>query len=93
MATAASSWVCHHGIEIVSETNTSKTIRVTAYWHNINWTYNINGVSAWVYCNGQEQQVKWNSSLDATSNGNGSYSLGYYDFTIPKTTSEQNISK
>lgn len=92
MATAASSWVCHHGIEIINETNTSKTIRVTAYWHNINWTYNINGVSAWVYCNGEEQQVKWSSSLNATSNGNGSYYLGHYDFTIPKTTSEQNIS-
>lgn len=92
MATAASSWVCHHGIEIVAETNTSKTIRVTAYWHNINWTYNINGVSAWVYCNGEEQQVKWSSSLNATSNGNGSYALGSYDFVIPKTTAEQKIS-
>ena len=92
MATAASSWACHYGYEIVAETNTNKTIRVTAYWKNINWTYNINGVSAWVYCNGEEKLVKDNGSLNATSDGNGSYPLGSHDFVISKTTAEQNIS-
>lgn len=92
MATASSSWSCLHSTSVISETNTSKTIRVTAYWKNTNWTYNINYVSAWVYCNGNKQQVKWDSSLDATSDANGSYSLGYYDYTIAKTTAAQDIS-
>ena len=91
MATASTGWSCTHGAYVVSETNTHATIRVTCYWQNINWTYNINHVSAWVYCNGGEQQVKWSSNVTASS-GNAAYSLGYADFTIEKGTSAKSIS-
>lgn len=92
MATASSSWSCLHSASIIAETNTNVTIRVIAYWKNTNWTYNINYVSAWVYCNGVEQQVKWSSNLDATSDFYGQYLLGYYDYVIAKTKSQQSIS-
>lgn len=91
MATASTGWKCTHGASIVASTNTTVTIRVTCYWTNQSWNYNINNVSAWVYCNGSSYQVKSNGSVNAPSNS-GSYSMGYHDFVINKGTSSANIS-
>ena len=91
MASASTGWSCVHTASVVSQTNTTATIRVTCYWQNKSWNYDINYVSAWVYCNGSSYKVKNNSSLDAPSNS-GRYSLGSHDFTINKTTATQSIS-
>lgn len=91
MATKESSWKCAHSASIISETNTQAIIRVTSYWENLGWSYDINYVSSWVYCNGKEHEVKKNGSVDAP-NSNSKYSMGYHDFTIDKTTATQKIS-
>jgi uncharacterized repeat protein (TIGR02543 family) len=92
MATAATGWSCTHGAYVVSETNTTATIRVTAYWQNVGWKYNINHVSAWVYCNGSSYQVMNGGSVNTTSGTSAYASLGYHDFTINKGTASQSIS-
>lgn len=91
MASASTGWSCTHTASVVSQTNTTATIRVTCYWQNKSWNYDINNVSAWVYCNGSSYKVKNNSSLDAPGM-NSRYSLGSHDFTINKTTATQSIS-
>ena len=92
MATKSTGWSCTHSTSVVSESNTSKTIRVTCYWKNNGWTYDINHVSAWVYCGGSSYQVKNGGSVTATSSGTQSVSMGYHDFTISKGTSSQSVS-
>lgn len=94
MATAATGWRCTHSVEVVSETETQKKIKVTCYWQNDGWYYDVNGVSAWVYCGGQSYQVKSGSWVDS-SQGEDSYlavSCGSYTFTINKTHSAQSLS-
>lgn len=92
MATASTGWTCAHSASIVSQTNTTATIRVTCYWQNAGYTYNINNVSAWTYLAGVEKQVKTNGSVNSTSSTTAKVSMGYYDYTINKTTSKQSIS-
>ena len=94
MATAATGWKCTHSVEVVSETATQKQIKVTCFWQNDGWYYDVNGVSAWVYCGGQSYQVKNGSWVDS-SQGENSYlavSCGSHTFTINKTHSAQSIS-
>lgn len=91
MATKTTGWSCTHSTSVVSETDTTKVIRVTCYWTNSGWNYNINGVSAWVYCAGSEYQVKTSSNAYVPDN-HGSYSMGYHDFTIDKGTSAKSVS-
>lgn len=94
MATAATGWRCTHKVEVVSETETQKKIKVTCYWQNDGWYYDVNGVSAWVYCGGQSYQVKSGSWVDS-SQGEDSHlavSCGSYTFTINKTHSAQSLS-
>lgn len=92
MATASTGWLCTHTASITSTTDTTATIKVTCYWKNNGWTYDILHVSAWVYCNGQSVQVKSDSSLTAQSSTSQSVSCGSATFTINKTTSAQSIS-
>ena len=91
MATKTTGWNCTHSASIISEDNTSAKIKVTAYWQNDGWNYDISSVSAWVYCDGSEQRVKDNGSVSAPDN-HGSYSQGSYEFTISKGTSVKSIS-
>lgn len=91
MATPSTGWRCTHSASVISYNNTSDTIRVICYWKNEGYTYSVNNVSAWVYCNGTEKQVKWNSSVNAPSMY-AQYQMGYADFTIAKTTSAKNVS-
>lgn len=90
MATKTTGWKCTHSASIQSETNTSATIRVTCYWTNNGWTYDINNVSAWVYCGSESYKVKNAGSVDST--GVDKVSMGYHDFVVPKSTSEQSVS-
>ena len=92
MATASSGWSCTHNASIIEETNTTVKIRVKAYWQNAGWTYDINNVSAWVYCNNDKKQVASGVSVKTTSSTSASAKLGEYDYTISKTTSSQSIS-
>lgn len=91
MATKTSGWSCTHTASIVSQTDTTATIRVTCYWKNNSWYYNINYVSAWVYCNGESYLVKDSGNVNAPSSS-GTYNIGSHDFTINKTTSSKLIS-
>lgn len=92
MATASTGWLCTHTASITSTTDTTATIKVTCYWKNNGWTYDILHVSAWVYCNGQSVQVKSDGSLTAQSSTTQTVSCGSATFTINKTTSAQSIS-
>lgn len=93
MATAAAGWKVVHSASIIEETNTTAKIRVTGYWQNVQHRYNINYVSAWVYCNGVEQRVKNSGNVNSKDVGyTGKVSVGSYDYTINKGTSAQNIS-
>ena len=91
MATKATGWLATHTASIVSQTDTTATIRVTAIWENSGWRYDINYVNAWVYCNGVSKQVATNGSVDTTSDYD-SETLGYYDFVVDKGTAAKSIS-
>lgn len=85
-------WHCEHEASIVSETDTIANIKVTCYWKNDNWRYDVNYVSAWVYCNGVENAVKTESWVHATDSYTQRVALGSYSFTVNKKTEAQNIS-
>lgn len=90
MATKATGWLCAHSASIVSEDNVSAKIKVTCYWQNNGWSYDINNVSAWVYCGDSSHQVKSSGSVNSTSSDK--VSMGSYEFDVPKTTADQSIS-
>ena len=90
MATASTGWGCTNSAKVISYNDTTDTIRVECFWQNSGWNYSVSNVSAYVYCNGVEKQVKWSSSVSAPSNY-GSYSMGYADFVVDKTTSNKNV--
>ena len=81
MATKTTGWACTHSASIISETNTNVTIRVTCYWQNQGWKYNISGVTAYVYCNGEEYKVMNSGSVNSTSN-NTLKNIITYNFTL-----------
>lgn len=91
MATAATGWGCTADVIVVAETNTTATIRVICYWKNQGWRYNMNYVSAWVYCNGSAVQVKSSGWIDTTGDNQAAYELGRHDFVVNKTTGVQSI--
>ena len=92
MADKNTGWACTHSASIIAEDNSGVTIRVICYWKNQGWRYDMNGVSAWVYCAGQEVCVKSSSAIDTTGDNQGAYEMGRHDFYIAKTTAGQNIS-
>lgn len=92
MATKNSGWLCTHSASITSSNNTSVTITVTCYWQNNGWNYDINDVSAWVYCDGQAKQVMSSNWVHATSSNSQKVNLGSATFTISKSTSTKSIS-
>ena len=92
MATASTGWYCACSASVTSSTDTTATITVYCYWQNNGWRYDINNVSAWVYCNGKSYKVKDAGSIDADSSNTQKVSCGSYSFTISKTTSAQKIS-
>lgn len=92
MATKTSGWKCTHSTSVRSSTDTTVTIRVTCTWKNDGWTYNMGGVSAWVYCAGQSYKVASSKSINTTSSTSASVSLGYHDFTVSKGTAASTAS-
>ena len=92
MATAAKGWKCSHAATITENTNTYVKIKVEVFWQNDGHMYDINNVSAWVYCGSSSYKVKDNGSLKSTSSYTQKVSLGSHTFTVNKTTSSQSIS-
>lgn len=92
MATKTTGWYCACSASVTASTATTATITVYCYWQNNGWKYNINNVSAWVYCNGNSYQVKNAGSIDADSSNTQKVSCGSHSFTVGKTTSTQSIS-
>lgn len=92
MATAATGWKCTHTAEITAQTATTATIKVTCYWQNDGWTYDISHVSAWVYCGGQSYKVKNDGDIDSTASSSTRVSCGSYSFTVSKTHVAQALS-
>lgn len=92
MATAATGWKCTHTAEITAQTATTATIKVTCYWQNDGWTYDISHVSAWVYCGGQSYKVKNDGAIDSTASTSAKVSCGSYSFTVNKAHAAQALS-
>lgn len=92
MATISTGWYCRHEASVTSQTDTTATITVKCYWQNDGWRYDINFVSAWVYCNGVEKQVMTSGSVDNADSVKGSFLCGSATFTINKSTSQQSIN-
>lgn len=91
MANASTGWICTHKAWVTKYDDVSDTIRVECYWTNQGWDYNINHVSAWVYCNGEEYEVKNDGSVNSEGDDYKSVLLGYHDFYVPKTTSYKGV--
>ena len=93
MATQTTGWGCTCEASIASQTDTTATITVKNYWQNKSWDYNVNNISAWVYCGSQSYQVLNNGSVNSQPAGTtGKTLIGSYNFTVSKTTSSQSIS-
>lgn len=92
MADKNSGWACTHSATITSQDNSGAYIEVICYWQNQGWRYDMNGVSAWVYCGGQSYQVKSSSAIDTTGNNQAAYEMGRHTFYVSKTTASQSLS-
>lgn len=93
MATAATGWLCTHSTSVIAETDTTKTIRVTCYWANNGWSYNINYVYGYVYCiiDGVKDKREIFTSGNVNTTSSSSQTLGYSDFVVPKGTSAKSV--
>ena len=91
MASKTTGWKCTHEAEIIENTNTYVKIKVTCYWTNDGWNYNISGVSAWVTCDGKTVLVKDSGSINSTASNYAAVSCGSYTFTVQKTTTAKAV--
>lgn len=92
MATKSTGWSCTHTASVTAETETTVTIKVECFWTNIGWDYDINHVSAWVFCGTESKKVKDAGSIDTGGNTSASVSCGSATFVVTKTTAAQNVS-
>ena len=77
---------------IIENGNDYVKIRVNSYWKNNGWTYHMQPVYGYTYCNGSEVCVYNAGYPDFTSDQNGQYLLGSHDYTITKNHGNQNIN-
>lgn len=77
---------------IIENGNDYVKIRVNSYWKNNGWTYHMQPVYGYTYCNGSEACVYNAGYPDFTSDQNGQYLLGSHDYTITKNHGNQNIN-
>ena len=92
MATKETGWSCTHEISIVESTHTAMKVQVTCYWQNNGWSYNINHVSAWVYCGSSSIQVKSDGSVVANSSNSQKVLCGSATFTISRAKANRTLS-
>ncbi len=83
-------WKCQVKVSTSDDTNTSMKIKASCIWDSNDWSYNMNGVTGWVYINGTEYKVYDNGSIDCSS-GN-TKTLGSKTVTINKNHGSQSIS-
>lgn len=81
-------WKCQVSVSTSDNTNTSMKVKATCIWDSNDWSYNMNGITGWVYINGKEYEV-YSGSIDCSS-GN-TKTLGSKTVTINKTHSSQTI--
>ena len=81
-------WKCKVSVSTSDNTNTSMKIKASCVWDSNDWSYNMNGITGWVYINGHEYEV-YSGSIDCSS-GN-TKTLGSKTVTINKTHSSQSI--
>ena len=82
-------WKCQVSVSTSDNTNTSMKIKASCVWDSNDWSYNMNGITGWVYINGKEYEV-YSGSIDCSS-GN-TKTLGSKTVTINKNHSSQSIS-
>ena len=83
---------CNTSAENINDGNSSSTIRVHCYWKNNGWGYCMQPIYGWVTCNGEERLVYNAGYPDFSGDIYGQYELGYSDYIINKTTSNQSIA-
>lgn len=85
----ASSWRCHVSAWVLSQTDTTATIRVEARFQAVNgWYFQINGVQGKVTCNGQSASAT--GSVNITQNGEAV--ICRKDVTVSKSDNARNIT-
>lgn len=78
-------WITENG-------NDYAKIRVESYWKNNAWTYHMQPVYGYTYCNGSEVCVYNAGYPDFRGDQYGQYLLGRHDYTITKNHGTQNIN-
>ena len=78
-------WITENG-------NDYAKIRVESYWKNNAWTYHMQPVYGYTYCNGSEVCVYNAGYPDFRGDQYGQYLLGTHDYTITKNHGTQNIN-
>ena len=81
-------WKCKVSVSTSDNTDTSMKIKASCVWDSNDWSYDMNGITGWVYINGKEYKV-YSGSIDCSS-GN-TKTLGSKTVTINKTHSSQPI--
>ncbi|KFI65763.1 fibronectin type III domain-containing protein [Bifidobacterium cuniculi] len=85
----ANSWRCHISAWVLSQTDTTATIRVEARFQAVNgWYFQINGVQGKVTCNGQSASAT--GSVNITQNGETV--ICRKDVTVSKGDNARNIT-
>ena len=77
---------------IIENGNDYAKIRVESYWKNNAWTYHMQPVYGYTYCNGSEVCVYNAGYPDFRGDQYGQYLLGRHDYTITKNHGTQNIN-
>ena len=77
---------------IIENGNDYAKIRVESYWKNNAWTYHMQPVYGYTYCNGSEVCVYNAGYPDFRGDQYGQYLLGTHDYTITKNHGTQNIN-
>lgn len=77
---------------VVSETDTTATIRVEAVWQSVAWGYNVsNGVTAFCDCDGTDNPYVSTGGVYASTGETRTISMRTQDFTVSKWGSDRDV--
>lgn len=77
---------------VVSETDTTATIRVEAVWQSVAWGYNVsNGVTAFCDCDGTDNPYVSTGGVYASTGETRTISMRTQDFVVGKTGSDRDV--
>lgn len=78
---------------VVSETDTTATIRVEAVWQSVAWGYSVSsGVSACCDCDGSDNPYVGTGGVSASTGETRTISMRTQDFTVAKTGSDRDVT-